>query len=144
MHRKAGDAAAWTLTERDLERHARRERERSTRRVREEQARRTARRTGAAGVLLAAALPVALWHRTASAIASEFSFDATYLLTGWSPFLLMALGLLCALPALARLGAERSRFYGASPAAWSAWAACLYLLGFALAAQVSQLAHVVS
>jgi Mg/Co/Ni transporter MgtE len=129
------------LSERDLERCRRRERALSARRARELAARRRARRVGAVGLLLAAVLPVVLFRRTVALVASEFQLDATYLVTGWTPWLLMALGLLCGLPALARLRPRHDRFYRSSPAVWSAWGVTLYLLGFGLATQVAQIAE---
>jgi len=65
---------------------------------RDELARRRARRVGAVGVLGAALLPVVLFHRVIGAIASGFRMDFDYLVTGWSPWLLMVLGLLCTIP----------------------------------------------
>ena len=112
----------------------------AARRAREAAARRRARLAGAVGLVLAAALPVLLWRRTVQAIATEFELEPTYLVTGWSPWVLMALGLLFSLAALARLAAGRRRFYGAAPTAWAGWGITLYLLGFALATQVSQIA----
>jgi hypothetical protein len=129
------------LRERDLERRRRRERELAARRAREERARRTARRAGAVGFVAAAALPVLLWRRTVAGIASEFELEATYLVTGWAPWLLMALGLLCFVPVLVSLARSRRRFYGGASGAWMGWGCALYLLGFALATQVQQLAE---
>ena len=60
--------------------------------------RRRARRIGAVGFAGAVALPIVLWHRVIADIASEFHLDAQYLITGWSPWVLMALGLLCFVP----------------------------------------------
>jgi hypothetical protein len=108
---------------------------------REQAARRRARRTGAIGFALALALPVALWHRTVAAIASEFRLDARYLITGWAPWALMALGLLClAIAGIIDWRTRDRRFYGPGSAAWVGWGISLYLLGFGLATQVAQIA----
>lgn len=128
------------LSERDLQRRRRRERERSLRRERELAARRAALRTGVVGFVLAAALPVVLWRDTVATIAEDFRPEWLYLVTGWAPWTLMSLGLLCCLPAFARMLQRRDRFYGASPAGWFGWGVTLYLLGFALATQVAQIA----
>jgi hypothetical protein len=113
----------------------------SARRRQEILARRRARRTGAVGFAVALALPVVLWHRVVAAIASEFSCDARYLVTGWSPWVLMALGLACLAVAGAIDWRQRERrFYGSGSAAWVGWGVSLYLLGFALATQVAQIA----
>jgi hypothetical protein len=103
--------------------------------------RRRARRIGAVGFVVAATLPVVLWHRVVADIASEFHLDAKYLITGWSPWVLMALGLLCFVPvALEDWRDPDRRFYRAGTGAWMGWAITLYLLGFALATQVAQIA----
>jgi heme/copper-type cytochrome/quinol oxidase subunit 1 len=108
---------------------------------RDELARRRARRVGAAGFGMAFALPIVLWHQVIGDIASEFSFDARYLVTGWSPWLLMALGLACFVPvALADLRDRERRFYRRGTGAWAGWGVTLYVLGFGLATQVSQIA----
>jgi hypothetical protein len=108
---------------------------------REQAARRRARRTGAVGFLLALATPILLWHHVIAAIASDFHLDVRYLLTGWTPWTLMALGLLCLLIAGAiDWRARDRRFYGPGSAAWVGWGLSLYILGFALATQVAQIA----
>jgi len=113
-----------------------------SRRQRELAARRRARRTGAAGFLAAAALPILLWRDVIAGIASEFRLDARYLVTGWSPWALMALGLVCLVVAAVQDWRNRSRrFYGPTGAAWVGWGVSLYLLGFALATQVAQIAE---
>jgi hypothetical protein len=112
-----------------------------TRRQREIAARRRARRTGAIGFAAAVALPILLWRHVIAAIASEFHLDARYLVTGWAPWTLMALGLACCLVAAVLDWRNRSRrFYGPTGAAWIGWGTSLYLLGFALATQVAQIA----
>jgi hypothetical protein len=113
----------------------------SRRLQREQAARRRARRTGAVGFAGALALPILLWHRTVAAIASEFHLDVRYLVAGWAPWALMAAGLACLAVAGVIDWRERSRrFYGPGSAAWVGWGVSLYLLGFALATQVAQIA----
>jgi hypothetical protein len=107
---------------------------------RDELARRRARRVGAVGVLAAALLPVVLFHNVIGQIASGFRMDLNYLVTGWSPWVLMALGLLCAVPiAIEEVRNRDGRFYRPGTGAWAGWGVTLYLLGFALATQVSQI-----
>jgi len=104
-------------------------------------ARRRARWAGAVFFLGAAALPVVLWHRTVAAIAAGFRLDLSYLLTGWAPWVLMALGLLCFVPvALIDWRDPDRRFPHRGTGAWSGWGVTLYLLGFLLATQVAQIA----
>jgi hypothetical protein len=112
-----------------------------TRLQREQAARRNARRTGAVGFVAALALPALLWHRTIAAIASEFHLDARYLIAGWAPWVLMAVGLLClAIAGFIDWRTRDRRFYGPGSGAWVGWGVSLYLLGFALATQVAQIA----
>ena len=97
---------------------------------------------GFAGAL---ALPLVLWHDTIGRIASGFRFQFAYLVTGWSPWILMALGLACFVPILAsELRDPDRRFYGSPSMAWFGWATTLYLLGFGLATQVVQIADGIS
>src|SRR4051812_33519282 len=99
------------------------------------------RRTGATGFLLALALPIVLWHRVMRDIASEFRLEGRYLLTGCSPWLLMAAGLAClATAGIVEWRQRDRRFYAAGGAAWVGWGVSLYLLGFMLATQVAQIA----
>jgi hypothetical protein len=108
-------------------------------------ARRRARRVGTVGVLGAAVLPVVLFHRVIGDIASGFRLEFNYLVTGWAPWVLMALGLLCAIPiAIEDLRNRDRRFYSAGTGAWAGWGVTLYLLGFGLATQVSQITHSLS
>lgn len=95
---------------------------------------------GAVGVLIAAVLPVYLWHDVVADIARVSAFDMT-LVVGWMPWLLMSLGLLCCVPmVLVRLreGPER-RFHRPGSGAWVGWGVSLYVLGFGLATQVAQI-----
>jgi hypothetical protein len=107
----------------------------------EQAARRRARRTGALGFAAALALPIVLWHRVVAAIASEFHLDVRYLVTGWAPWVLMAMGLVClAIAGFIDWRHRDRRFYGPGSAPWVGWGVSLYLLGFALATQVAQIA----
>lgn len=93
-----------------------------------------------AGVVLAAALPVLLWHDLVARIAANFSLDAAYLVSGWTPWVLMALGLLCFVPAAVHDHRARGRFGRRDSGGWVGWGTTLYLLGFVLATQVAQIA----
>jgi hypothetical protein len=114
----------------------------ASRRLQHEQAaRRRALRTGAIGFAAALVLPIALWHRVIAAIASEFHLDVRYLVTGWSPWALMAAGLAClAIAGFIDWRDRDRRFYGPGSAAWVGWGLSLYILGFLLATQVAQIA----
>jgi hypothetical protein len=107
------------------------------------QSRRQARLVGLAGFVAAAALPVALWHRALSVIASDFRLDTGYLVTGWTGYALIALGLLFMAPVVWSIGKRPgTRFYPRSRNAYAAWGVCLYLLGIVLASQVAAVAGV--
>ena len=100
----------------------------------------SARAAGAVGFVAAAALPVVLWHRVIADIASQFRLEPAYLITGWTCWTLMALGLLCLVPgAIAEWRDRHRRFYRRGTGAWYGWGVTLYLLGFALATQVAQI-----
>ena len=100
--------------------------------------RRKARWVGLAGFLAAAALPALLWHRSISAIASDFRLEVEYLVTGWTGYALIGLGLLFFLPVLVSIGrSPESRLYPRSRNAYAGWGVSLYLLGVILASQVA-------
>jgi hypothetical protein len=103
--------------------------------------RRRARQVGAVGFAIAWGLPIVLWHHVIADIAGEFRFDARYLVTGWTPWVLMLLGLCCFIPVVVEDWRDpERRFYSAGTGAWFGWGITLYLLGFALATQVAQIA----
>jgi hypothetical protein len=105
---------------------------------RQEAARRNSQLVGLGGFVAAAALPWVLWHRSISAIAGDFRLEAEYLLTGWTGYGLMALGLLFLVPVVVSIGrSPASRLYPRSRNAYAAWGVCLYVLGVALASQVA-------
>ena len=82
----------------------------------------SARAAGAVGFVAAAALPAVLWHRVIADIASQFRLEPTYLITGWTCWALMALGLLCLVPAGIGEWRDRSRrFHRRGTGAWYGW-----------------------
>ena len=89
----------------------------------------------------AAALPVAAWHGVAQRLAAQFRMDLGYLVSAWTGFALIALGLLCFVPVLASVGrSPESRLYPRNRRALIGWGTSLYLLGLGLTVQVAQLA----
>jgi hypothetical protein len=125
---------------REALRRREREKARQLRREREEARRRQAQRVGAAGFALACLLPIVLWHRVIGAIAGDFRFDVNYLVTGWSPWVLMILGLAFFVPVAISNGRDpEGRFYPKARNAYAGWGITLYLLGFGLATQVAQI-----
>jgi hypothetical protein len=126
---------------RDALRKRERERAKALRRELEEAKRRQAQRIGAAGFLLALLLPIVLWHRVIGDIAADFRLEVNYLVTGWSPWFLMVLGLAFFVPVAISNGRDpEGRFYPRARNAYAGWGITLYLLGFALATQVAQIA----
>src|SRR5437764_15088835 len=79
---------------------------------REHASRRQARVVGLGGFTVAAALPVVLWHRAFSIIASDFRLQGEYILTGWTGYSLIGLGLLFMAPVVWSIGRRPDRrFY---------------------------------
>jgi hypothetical protein len=81
-----------------------------------------------AGLAVAALLPVLLWHRAIALVASDFRLELDYLVTGWTGYALIGLGLLLMLPAAVSNPRARNAYVG--------WGVSLYLLGAILASQV--------
>ena len=113
-----------------------------TRSEKQRLSRRNARLVGAAGFLLAACLPPLLWHRAIALVATDFRIELEYLVTGWSGYLLMGVGLAFMAPVVVSIGrSPESRLYPRSRNAYVAWGVTLYLLGIMLASQVAQIAR---
>ena len=107
--------------------------------ARDERRRRQARRVGAAGFLLAAALPVLLFHRAIGDIAAAYEFNVSYF-SGWTPWVLILLGLVFLVPVAWSAGRDPgSRRYPRARNAYAGWGISLYLLGFGLATQVASI-----
>jgi hypothetical protein len=110
--------------------------------LRLERERRNARVVGLAGLIGAAALPFAVWHRAMGIIASDFRLDLEYLVTGWTGYALIGLGLLLFVPVVLSIGRNpEHRFYPRGRNAYAGWGGSLYLLGVALSSQVAAVAH---
>ena len=108
---------------------------------RERRARRNAQLVGLAGFVLAAALPIVLWHTAIGLVAQDFRIDLRYLVTGWLGYALIVAGLAFFVPVLLSIGRDpESRLYPRSRNALAGWGVSLYLLGIALAVQVGQIA----
>jgi hypothetical protein len=100
---------------------------------------RQARRIGALGILLAVALPVALYWHVVIDIWDAYRLEPRYFL-GWTPWLLMTLGVAFFIPVAVSAGADpEGRFYPRARNAYLGWGISLYLLGFLLAWQVARL-----
>jgi hypothetical protein len=103
-------------------------------------ARRKARRTGLLSFLLAAGLPWIAWYDTIGDVVAEFRWDFTYFVAEWTPWVLIAGGLLFLAPVAWSAGRDsESRWYPRARNAYAGWGTTLYLLGVLLATQVAQI-----
>jgi hypothetical protein len=111
----------------------------------EERRRRQARLVGLAGFAAAALLPWLLFSRVIGDVASQFRWDLRYLVSEWSPWLLIAAGIAFLVPVAFSIGRDpESRFYPRARAAYFGWGITLYVLGVALASQVATLDRLTS
>ena len=84
-------------------------------------ARRNAQLVGAGGFLLAAAMPVVLWHRPMAMVIEEFRFDVEYFVTGWTAYGLIGSVSCSSFRSCSRSGATR-RAASTRAAAARTWA----------------------
>jgi hypothetical protein len=104
--------------------------------------RRQAKVAGVLGFAAAVALPIALWHHSISMLASSFRPTVYYFLTGWTPFGLIALGLLLFVPVVYSIGlSSYAPTYPRRRNVYAGWGSTLYLLGLGLATQVAAITH---
>ena len=86
-------------------------------------------------------MPIVLWHRPMGMIAEEFRLELDYLVTGWTAYALIGLGLLFFVPVVLSIGRRPdSRLYPRSRGAYLGWGVSLYTLGIMLATQVAVIA----
>ncbi len=87
-------------------------------------------------------MPIVLWHRPMAMVIEEFRFDAEYLVTGWTAYGLILVGLLFFVPVVLSIGRNpESRLYPRSRGAYVGWGVSLYTLGIMLATQVAVIAE---
>jgi len=102
-------------------------------------------RPWAAGLALAslvvlAILPIALWHRLLADVLARPRWSVSYGVAELSPWFLLAVGLVMLVPVAISAGrSPESRLYPRARRAYLGWGVVLYLLGLALAVQVSEL-----
>ena len=103
---------------------------------------RQAKTVGVLGFLAATALPIVLWHSAIGALAEGFRPTFSYFVTGWTPFGMIALGLLLFVPVVYSIGlSSYAPAYPRRRNAYAGWGSTLYLLGVALASQVAAITH---
>jgi hypothetical protein len=87
------------------------------------------------------AAPLVVFQQTVRDASTDFRVDFTYLLTGWAPWLLIGLGVLCFVPVVVSMGRSSFSRWSLPPGirhAYEVWGAVLYLLGVLLLTQTSQ------
>ena len=94
-----------------------------------------------AALISAAAVPALLWHDIVLDIASQWQLELEYA-TGWTPWVLMSLGVLFFIPVVVSAGRDPdSRLFVPARNAYASWGVTLYMLGFGIATQVAQLSR---
>ena len=97
------------------------------------------------GAVMALALfsvaPFIVFHHTVSDAATHFHVEFNYLLSGWAPWTLIAVGILCFVPVVVSMGRSAYSRWSLPPGtrtAYEVWGATLYLLGLLLLTQTAQ------
>jgi hypothetical protein len=104
--------------------------------------RKQAKAAGLVGFAAAVALPIALWHQAIGMLAAGFRPTLYYFLTGWTPFGLIALGLVLFVPVVYSIGlSSHAPAYPRRRNVYAGWGTTLYLLGLGLASQVAAITH---
>jgi hypothetical protein len=94
-----------------------------------------------ATLVTAIVTPAFLWHELVSDIATRFRWDFTYFVSEWTPWFLLASGIVFLAPVAFSAGrASEGRFNPRVRRAYFGWGVVLYLLGLLLATQVAQIA----
>ncbi len=92
-------------------------------------------------VILLGIAPTLIWEDLLAQAVDSFRWSPAYLLTEWSPWLLLGGGLAFLVPVAVSSGRPPdSRLYPRSRRAYLAWGLVLYLLGVGLAVQLAQVA----
>ena len=89
------------------------------------------------------AAPFVVFQHTVEDAATDFRVDFNYLVTGWAPWLLIVVGLLCFVPVVVSMGRSAFSRWSLPPGirhAYEVWGAVLYLLGVLLLTQTTQIA----
>ena len=100
----------------------------------------------ASALAFSAAAPYAVFHQTILDAASQFRLEFVYLLSGWTAWVLILLGVLCFVPVALSIGRDEYSRWFLKPAirrAYEAWGLSLYVMGLLLAAQTVQVAQLV-
>jgi hypothetical protein len=93
---------------------------------------------------LFSAAPLLVFRHTVRDAATDFRLEFNYLVTGWGPWLMIAVGILCFVPVVVSIGRSAYSRWSLAPGirtAYEIWGATLYLLGVLLLTQTSQVAN---
>jgi hypothetical protein len=101
------------------------------------------RRLGAAAALAVfSAAPFVVFQSTLRDAATNFRLEPNYLVTGWGPWTLVAIGVLCFVPIVVSMGRSAYSRWALTPPtrrAYEIWGATLYILGVMLLTQTAQI-----
>ena len=101
------------------------------------------RRLGALLALLVfSGAPFLVFEHTVRDAATDFRLEFNYLVTGWGPWFLIAVGALCFVPVVVSIGRSAYSRWSLAPGvrtAYEIWGATLYLLGVLLLTQTTQI-----
>ena len=89
------------------------------------------------------AAPFVVFHQTVEDAATDFRVEFQYLVTGWAPWLMIVVGILCFVPVIVSTGRSAFSRWSLPPGvrtAYEIWGAILYLLGVLLLTQTAQVA----
>jgi hypothetical protein len=92
---------------------------------------------------LFSAAPFVVFQETVRDAATDFRVEFNYLVTGWAPWFLIVVGMLCFVPVVVSMGRSTFSRWSLAPGirhAYEIWGATLYLLGVLLLTQTSQVA----
>ena len=91
----------------------------------------------------AVALPIVLFGGVVAKLLEEPRWNELYYLSGWTPWVLLAGGVLFMLPVVvSKPLSPESRLYPRGRTAYAGWGTVLYVLGFLLAWQVWRIQNV--
>jgi hypothetical protein len=91
------------------------------------------------GLVLLTIAPLVIWHRVLADIFASFRWNASYVIGELSPWFLLLAGVVFLVPVVVSVGrTPESLLYPRARRAYVGWGTVLYLLGLALALQVSE------
>jgi hypothetical protein len=98
----------------------------------------------ALALALFAAAPFYVFQQVIRDAATDFRVEFNYLVSGWTPWLLVVVGSVCFVPVVVSIGRSAYSRWSLPPGirtAYEIWGATLYLLGVLLLTQTAQVAN---